>query len=503
MGEKLKDKDVLVVRDEQTGEIGVVAGLKQDGSPNLASARAKQSKDFLKFDKHSDALESFFMNFFRQYKEPSRFGFYRVAAEGIEHVIEVMKDLLKDPESNKELLAPHRIDMSEYSAYAKIADQNKEELLKQGEALKDEGQQKEKKGYQPIAEKGIDWKTMEDSYGLRQEDLERTGDLKKMLNYGKSELMTVKVSFGDQVYEVDARLSLKADAEGRVGIVPHIFRKEPNLKNEFLGHTFTQEDIDHLKKTGNMGRVVELTDPQTQKKVPSYISIDRQTNEVVYVPVRKVRFSNTIGQTQLSKAEMVKLRAGEALYDRQVILTNGKKFNATLQVNVEQRGVEFVPRTADMRRGHRLSEKNGHMSGGYFQWLDEKGELRASQKMGGVELTPEQRARFQEGKAILVKDMQRDGKGEPYTAYVRYDYAAGKPRYYQKDPDQVPVKEVIPVSESRTQVAVNTEGKTNEATKHIAEPLSKAQAYPKTEQQQNRQEEGTKPSTRKKRGVTG
>lgn len=498
MAEKLKDKDVLVVRDEQTGEIGVVAGLKQDGSPNLASASAKQSKDFLKFDKHSDALESFFMNFFRQYKEPSRFGFYRVAAEGIEHVIEVMKDLLKDPESNKELLAPHRIDMAGYAPSAKITDQN------QGvTTVSEEGQQKEKKVYQPIDEKGIDWKVMEDRYGIRREDLERTGDLTKMLNYGKSDLMNVKVSFGDQVYEVDARLSLKADAEGKVGIVPHLFRKEPNLKNEFAGHTFTREDIDHLKRTGNMGRVVELIDPQTQKKVPSYISIDRQTNEVVSVPVRKVRFSNTIGQTQLSKAEMAKLRAGEALYDRQVILTNGKKFKATLQVNVEQRGVEFVPRTADMRRSHRPLGKSGDTEGSYFQWLDEKGVLRASQKMGGVELTPEQRARFQEGKAILVKDMQRDGKGEPYTAYVRYDYAAGKPRYYQKDPDQVPVKQAIPASESQTQVAVNTEGKTNEATKHIAEPLSKAQAYPKTEQQQNRQEEGTKPSTLKKRGVTG
>ncbi len=59
-------------------------------------------------------LENFFKNFFRQCKEPSRFGFYRIAADQAENLLEVMKQLLKDPEANKELLAPHKVDTSDY-----------------------------------------------------------------------------------------------------------------------------------------------------------------------------------------------------------------------------------------------------------------------------------------------------------------------------------------------------------------------------------------------------
>ena len=103
--------------------------------------------------------------------------------------------------------------------------------------------------------------------------------------------------------------------------------------------------------------------------------------------------------------------------------------------------------------------------------------------MGGVLLTPEQQKDFTAGKAILVKDMKRDGKGEPYTAYVKYDFEAGKPKYFRTSPEESQAKVVAPASESRTQVAVNTDGKTNEATKHVREPLRQGQAQPTGEQQ--------------------
>jgi len=79
MEKKKREQDVLIVRDEKTGEIGVVAGLKRDGTPNLKPARAEHAQDFLRFDRHGDALDNFFANFYRQCKEPKRFGFARAA----------------------------------------------------------------------------------------------------------------------------------------------------------------------------------------------------------------------------------------------------------------------------------------------------------------------------------------------------------------------------------------------------------------------------------------
>lgn len=118
MEQKKNQKDVLIVRDEKTGEISVVAGLKKDGTPKTTAASGANQKDFLLFDKNSNPLDSFLDNFFRQCKEPKRFGFYRVAAENIEHVIDVLKDLLKNPEKNRDLLEPHHVDTSKYEQQA-------------------------------------------------------------------------------------------------------------------------------------------------------------------------------------------------------------------------------------------------------------------------------------------------------------------------------------------------------------------------------------------------
>ena len=49
-----------------------------------------------------------------------------------------------------------------------------------------------------------------------------------------------------------------------------------------------------------------------------------------------------------------------------------------------------------------------------------------------------------------------------------------------------------PSNESRTQVAVNNDGKTNEATKNLREPLQKGQTNPKDARQQQQQEKPQK-----------
>jgi len=119
MAKKKTEKDVLIVRDEKTGEISVVAGLDADGSPRRTPAKAENAQSFLQFDRHGDVLDNFFRNFYRQCKDPSRFGFYRIAADQADHLLEVIKDLLKDPEANKELLAPHKVDTSGYEKQVK------------------------------------------------------------------------------------------------------------------------------------------------------------------------------------------------------------------------------------------------------------------------------------------------------------------------------------------------------------------------------------------------
>ena len=142
MAKKKDEKDVLVVRDEKTGEISVVAGLNADGTPKRTPAKAENAQSFLQFDRHGDVLDNFFKNFFRQCKEPSRFGFYRIAADQAENLLEVMKQLLKNPEANKELLVPHKVDTSDYEK--KVQEEMAAQKTEKQEPQKQENMEQQK-----------------------------------------------------------------------------------------------------------------------------------------------------------------------------------------------------------------------------------------------------------------------------------------------------------------------------------------------------------------------
>ena len=517
MAKKTTEKDVLIVRDEKTGEISVVAGLDADGSPKRTPAKAENAQSFLQFDRHGDVLDNFFKNFFRQCKEPSRFGFYRVAADQADKLLEVIKDLLKDPDGNKEMLAPHKVDTSGYEKKvqeeqaAEKPEQQQEEPKKQEEMEQKNEQNQESpqqtqgnRGYQPIDGSKINWQELEEKWGVKRDDLEKSGDLTKMLNYGKSDLVRVSPNFGGEAFELDARLSFKKDSEGNVGLVPHFIRKEQKL-DEYKEHKFSDEDRKNLRETGNLGRVVDIVDRETGEIIPSFVSIDRKTNEITDIPANKVRIPERIGKTEITKQEQDMLRAGLPVRDKLIERKDGRKFVTTLQVNVEQRGVEFVPGTGRSPRAAQAQEAKNNPIQGQAQdaenaaaiqngqrrnsWTNADGSIRPISKWSGVEFTEQQKADYVAGKAVKLENVT-DKQGFHATMYIRFNPEKGRPYRYDTDPDNA--QKVAPSNESRTQVAVNSEGKTNEATKNLKEPLRKGQTAPKDTAQQQQQENGKK-----------
>ena len=517
MAKKTTEKDVLIVRDEKTGEISVVAGLNADGSPKRTPAKAENARSFLQFDRHGDVLDNFFKNFFRQCKEPSRFGFYRIAADQADKLLEVIKDLLKDPDGNKEMLAPHKVDTSGYEKKvpeeqaAEKPEQKQEEPKKQEEMEQKNEQNQESpqqtqgnRGYQPIDESKINWQELEEKWGVKRDDLEKSGDLTKMLNYGKSDLVRVSPNFGGEAFELDARLSFKKDSEGNVSLVPHFIRKEQKL-DEYKEHKFSDEDRKNLRETGNLGRVVDIVDRETGEIIPSFISIDRKTNEITDIPANKVRIPERIGKTEITKQEQDMLRAGLPVRDKLIERKDGRKFVTTLQVNVEQRGVEFVPGTGRSPRAAQAQEAKNNPIQGQAQdaenaaaiqngqrrnsWTNADGSIRPISKWSGVEFTEQQKADYVAGKAVKLENVT-DKQGFHATMYIRFNPEKGRPYRYDTDPDNA--QKVAPSNESRTQVAVNSEGKTNEATKNLKEPLRKGQTAPKDTAQQQQQENGKK-----------
>lgn len=593
---KKKQEDVLVVRDEKTGEISVVAGLDGKGYPKRIPPKAEHSQEFLRFDRHGDAIDNFFRNFYRQCKEPTRFGFYRVAADMVEALLPVIKDLLKDPVANADLLAPHKVDTSAYqqaeeqqateeakkeNAETETEEQQAEEEVKKEnagteteeqqaaeEAKKEnagteaEGQQAAEEAkrenteennveqktdekmekmklknqeQQPqaaesqavqepaqdgqpqaktqrpnlIADGDVDWKELE-RFGVKKENLSEK-DMKALMNYGKTNLVTVNPTFGGDSYELQARLSFQKTEDGKMKLAPHFVRHEPRLDIPYNGYTFTDEDKKNLKQTGNLGRLVDVADTKTGEMRPSYISIDRLTNEIVDIPASKVRIPDRIGLTELLKPEQDILRAGLAL-PKEVTLKNGRKFEAVLQVSAEKRDVEFVPehlwQGQSQRRGNGQEKKQkspeapdatgqqqkeaGSQENGQRRnrsWTNEDGSIRPIGKWKDDKFTEQQKADYVAGKVVVLANA-KDDQGQPCTKYLKFDREKGRPLTYSANPDLA--QTVAPSNESRTQLAVNNEGKTNEATKHLKEPLTQGQTAPKDDAQKKQQTKKSK-----------
>lgn len=166
---------------------------------------------------------------------------------------------------------------------------------------------------------------------------------------------------------------------------------------------------------------------------------------------------------------------------------NGKSFDATLQVNAEKKGIEFIfGEPKSLKERQEQAQQQGQQQG-------------VPHKLCGLELSEKQRAALDSGRTLYLKNMV-DKQGQSFNAYVRMDKEQNRPRFYKYNPDQKQSSgKVEAVAEGhKTQVAVNNHGKTNEATKHSQEPLKTGQTQPTAEQKQKQSENSQKKSRGRK-----
>ena len=317
--------------------------------------------------------------------------------------------------------------------------------------------QNQNQGYQPIDESKVNWDKIEEKFGISKEVLERTGAKDNMLNFGKSGLLDVTMLIYDQKVKAAARLQLTRLPDGTYSALPHFVRKEQKLENaEYMGYTFTKEDAKALKETGNLGKVVPLFNVKDNTMQECFVSLDKQTNELVHYPVALLKQGGIVKD---------KLFEGE----------NGQKFTVDFQVNADRKNVAFVPGSS--RKEEEVQEQNQKTK---MNWTNEDGSIKNLTKWKGIPLTEEQQKDYREGKSVKLDNYPLKD-GTTATMYLMFYPDKGQPFASKNDPMQGKV--VAPANESETQVAVNHQGKTNEATKKVDEPLQKGQVAPKNEKQ--------------------
>lgn len=211
----------------------------------------------------------------------------------------------------------------------------------------------------------------------------------------------------------------------------------------------------------------------------SLVSIDRLTNDIVAMPVDKIYIKNKIGKTELSMKEIGILKDGGVIKGKEIELNNGRKFTSDLQYNADKRDVEFV-RTQSLKQ-EQSGEKQQQQRN---SWVDADGNPKRITKWKDTHFTEQQISDYQAGKKIEIANVT-DKQGQPCTVFLQFNKEKQRPvtEYHYADN-----KKVVGVAEeSRTQYAVNNQGKTNEATKNITDPLQKGQTAPKNEHQQAQQ----------------
>ena len=156
------------------------------------------------------------------------------------------------------------------------------------------------------------------------------------------------------------------------------------------------------------------------------------------MPAARIRIPERIGKTEITPQEREMLRAGLPVKDKLIERNDGRKFVTTLQVNVEQRGVEFVPGTGKSPRT--VEEQSNKESTKVVQeapqqepgkqrrntWTNEDGSIRPITKWKGVPFTEEQKADYVAGKTVKLENVP-DDKGVPSTMYLRFNPEKGRP----------------------------------------------------------------------------
>jgi hypothetical protein len=460
MENNMKDQDVLLVKEKGKDDLQV-ASMDEKGNVKRVKPKEGVNPDFMKIDQNGTMLENFYENFKRQVQNTAQFEFFRVSAEKFNEVMQKLQDAFKNPNKpeNKDFIDMHRVEPNDF--------------------LKKEQQSQQSPKIDPNL---INWEKFE-QYGITRETLEKTKEIDKLLDYRKTGLMNVTIKLDDetQALRTDGRFSLRKQEDGTFSPAVHLIRHKPELDRPYFGVQFTEEDKRNLLTTGNLGRIVDAEFRQGEK-TPIYLSLDKLTNELAAYRKEWVKVPDTYKGVQLNDDQKQRLSEGKAVHFDNLISSQGKQFSADVQFNAEKKYFEM--NFNNEKQNRQQSQKTEQSAAELSQ--NSKDVPKTFRKK---ELTEDQRDSLREGKTVYVDGLE-DKKGKKYSGYITHNNETGRPDFiFPKDyKAALAAGKVIPDDRHKTQVAVNNEGKTNEATKDLKEPLKQGQTQPDEKQTEKQNE---------------
>ena len=459
--------DILLVMDEK-GTLQAVSGVK-DGELQTRNP-LEDNNDLLRVDRQGDMFSNFFSNLWNQLKDPTRFHFFRVPEEEVQRVAADFQQ--RESQSVK-------VGEPLITQYEVKPPEQEQQQTQAGKQQQQPGQDPQYK-YQV---EDIDWNSLA-AIGVQKEQIENNGMLDQMLRGFQTD-KTVRVHFHFEgiSHSNDSQLSLKPGTDGKLTVCSHGILDPEKMQEQFFGYDITDTDRQMLRQTGNMGHPATVTN-RTGEQVEALVSRNQKTNELVAFPLSKIKIPAEKNGHKFTPDETAKLKQGEAVVCQ--FLTRPKDgeqpklYPAPVQFSAVKMQLEFL-----------FGERGKLAMDAYKENLKRTANQEVPKTFRKQELTEKSRLELEAGGTVKVSGLV-DKKGRSYHGYITWK-PGEKPGFMFPKDYKTALEEgrVKPAVENEIQVAVNSEGKTVEATKNLKEALQSAQQRPTGEQkqQQDRKQE--------------
>lgn len=281
----------------------------------------------------------------------------------------------------------------------------------------------------------VDWKKLENDFGVKADWLARNGQMDKLLHFQQTD--AVKVTLPpkpgyDEGFDTKARFSLTKEGNIRYTF----FAPKVDLDQPFMGHSWSEQDKQSLMHDGNLGRPIDLQ--KSNGEINSYyVSIDPQTNRLSLMRADQFKVPEKLGvvdltpdqQKDLQDGKMVSIEGMRRINSNGVVV--GNLYNTHIQVSAVKRGIEFIfdPKKDYMQR---YEEDRKYLK---KEWDTRHKFAGIPRYKYGKELTEEQRFALGYGKTLYLEGLKKKD-GTTFSTYLQVN-DQGVLRSYSSDPSLI------------------------------------------------------------------
>lgn len=414
----VSEVSTLLVLRHSNNSVGIVQSVNPSGNLRYVQPDRNKVDSAIRIDSSASSFMDFYADFYHQLKDPSEYSFFKVGefeaqetAKGLQEYVDCSSEVEK-----QDLIAYEvSIEAVENARNQKCTDKDLSVLqsgLDNASSLINNLSQ-----YRYQLE-DIPWETRAE-IGLDRDKLEKIKALDALLKgYKTPMLIPILFNDGETVNHIDARLQLRIDNDGELVVQVHRVCTNVDFKKKFKGHMFTKEDRVNLLTSGNMGRVVDLIDAVTGEIIPSLISLDRLTNEMISLRLEFVRIPDLLCGVRLDLEQKQVLRGGKPLFIENMVSNKGRFFSATVQFNTDRQWVEFM-------------FENKFRSSGFSEVNHSEREVPSTFR--GINLRKWQMDKLMAGEVAYINGLA-SRKGKIYQGYISFDKSVGKIMFSFKNP---------------------------------------------------------------------